>query len=112
MQEITGAKPVRDTIFGRVKPFPKKAMRPSQSSQRSGGFHTPAPPRAAPGTATIFASMQQPADFFCNEILPGQPPAGGSISFARVVQQQRHDVEGVASAGAIPAASAISACKL
>jgi len=31
--------------------------------------------------------------------------------FARVVQQKRHDVEGVASAGASPAASTISACK-
>ncbi len=29
----------------------------------------------------------------------------------RVVQQQRHDVESVASAGATPAASTISACK-
>ena len=32
-------------------------------------------------------------------------------SFARVVQQKRHDVEGVASAGASPAASTILACK-
>ena len=37
----------------------------------------------------------------------GAAPAGESISFARVVQQQRHDVESVASAGAIPAASTI-----
>ena len=72
MQEITGAKPVRDANFGRVKPFPKTATRPSQSSQRSGGFHTPVVPRAALGTATIFASMQQPADFFCKEISPGR----------------------------------------
>jgi hypothetical protein len=40
-----------------------------QSNQRSGRRHKPAPPRAALGTATIFASMQQPADFFCKEIL-------------------------------------------
>jgi hypothetical protein len=79
MQEINGAKPVRDTIFGRVKPFPKKAMRPSQSSQRSGEFHTLAPPRAALGTATIFASMQQPADFFCKEILPEHPRLGAPL---------------------------------
>jgi hypothetical protein len=41
-----------------------------QSNQRSGRRHKPAPPRAALGTATIFASMQQPADFFCKEIEP------------------------------------------
>ena len=44
----------------------------SQSSQRSSGFHKPAVSGAAPETATIFASMQQPADFFCKETLPGQ----------------------------------------
>src|SRR5256885_14716545 len=44
----------------------------SQSSQRSGRFHTPAVPRAALGTATIYASLQQPVDFFCKEIVPGQ----------------------------------------
>jgi hypothetical protein len=57
------------------------------------------------GGQAIFASMQQPADFFCKEIGAGASPAGGSISFARVIQQQRHDVESVASASAIPAAS-------
>jgi hypothetical protein len=52
-----------------------------QSSQRSSRFHTPAAPRAALGIATNlrwlsfgsaghFASMQQPADFFCKETLP------------------------------------------
>jgi hypothetical protein len=43
-----------------------------QSSQRSSGFHKPAVSGAAPETATIFASMQQPVDFFCKETLPGQ----------------------------------------
>ena len=42
----------------------------SQSSQRSSGFHKPAVSGAAPETATISASMQQPADFFCKEIVP------------------------------------------
>ena len=42
----------------------------SQSSQRSSRFHKPALPRAALGIATIFASMQQPADRFCKAILP------------------------------------------
>jgi hypothetical protein len=43
-----------------------------QSNQRSGRRHKPAEPGAALGTATIFASMQQPVDFFCKEIEPGQ----------------------------------------
>ena len=43
-----------------------------QSNQRSGRRHKPATPRAALGTATISSSMQQPADFFCKEIVPGQ----------------------------------------
>jgi hypothetical protein len=42
----------------------------SQSSQRSSGFHKPAVSGAAPETATICASTQQPADFFCKEFLP------------------------------------------
>jgi hypothetical protein len=42
----------------------------TQSSQRSSRFHKPAQPRAALGIATIFASMQQPADRFCKAILP------------------------------------------
>ena len=49
--------------------------------------------------------MQQPAVFFCKEVAAGAAPAGGSNFFARVVQQKRHDVESVASAGANPAAS-------
>jgi hypothetical protein len=40
-----------------------------QSSQASDWFHKPVVSGAAPGTATIFASMQQPADFFCKEIM-------------------------------------------
>ena len=43
-----------------------------QSSQRSSRFHKPAAPRAALGTATNFASTQQPADLFCKEIPSGQ----------------------------------------
>jgi hypothetical protein len=42
----------------------------SQSSQRSSGFHKPAMSGAAPETATISASTQQPADFFCKEFPP------------------------------------------
>jgi hypothetical protein len=49
--------------------------------------------------------MQQPADFFCKEILTEHHRLEDPFRFARVVQQQRHDVENVASAGAIPAAS-------
>jgi hypothetical protein len=53
-----------------------------QSNQRSGRRHKPAGPRAALGTARHFhaghdedsASTQQPADFFCKEIPPGQHP--------------------------------------
>jgi hypothetical protein len=41
-----------------------------QPSQRSSGFHTPAVSGAAPEAATISASTQQPADFFCKEFLP------------------------------------------
>lgn len=51
----------------------------SQSSQVSGEFHKLVVSGAAPETATIFqftarqfASMQQPADFFCKEFLSGQ----------------------------------------
>ena len=86
MQEITGAKPVRDANFIALKAF--SAMRflgtevssvqfrvgapISQSSQRSSRSHTPAVSRAALETATVSASTQQPADFFCKEFLPGQ----------------------------------------
>jgi len=104
MQEITGAKPVRDANFHAPKAFSAMrflgtevslvqfrvgapfelwrsadiAMRNGgqpqgpQSNQRSSGFHKPAVSGAAPETATISASMQQPVDFFCKEILPGQ----------------------------------------
>jgi hypothetical protein len=44
----------------------------TQSSQCSGRFHKPVVSGAAPETATISASMQQPADCFCKAILPGQ----------------------------------------
>ncbi len=44
----------------------------TQSSQRPSRFHKPAVSGAAPETATISASMQQPADCFCKAILPGQ----------------------------------------
>jgi hypothetical protein len=84
MQEIAGAKPVRDASFiapkalsamrslgKRISPVQLRLWAPtSQSSQRSSGFHKPAVSGAAPETATIFASMQQPADFFCKEFLP------------------------------------------
>ena len=98
-QEITGAKPVRDTSFHapkafsamhslgkRVSPVQLRVGAPvfggrvqaPQSNQRSGRRHEPAAPGAAPGTARHlhaghhknFASMQQAADFFCKEILP------------------------------------------
>ena len=86
MQEITGAKPVRDasvialkalsampSLGKRISPVQFRVRAPiPQSSQRSSGFHKPAVSGAAPETATISASMQQPADFFCKAILPGQ----------------------------------------
>jgi hypothetical protein len=84
MQEITGAKPVRDANFifalkalaamrflgTEVSLVQFRVRAPSQSSQVSGEFHKLAVSGAAPGTATISASTQQPADFFCKEILP------------------------------------------
>ena len=91
MQEITGAKPVRDASFIALKALsamPSLGKRIqlsailsegsiSQSSQRSSGFHKPAVSGAAPETARHLlaghlASMQQPADFFCKEFLPEQ----------------------------------------
>ena len=55
----------------RISPVQLRVGAPiSQSSQRSSGFHKPAVSGAAPETATIVASMQQPADFFCKEFLP------------------------------------------
>ncbi len=44
-------------------------------------------------------------------VLAGASPVTG-VNFARVAQQQRHCVEGAASAGATPVASTISGCKL
>ena len=88
MQEITGAKPVRVANLTVPKTFAAmhffgmeassvqlrvgaqfcgRAEAP-QSSQRSGEHHKPAVPRAALGTATIYASFQQPVGFFCKEI--------------------------------------------
>ena len=101
MQEIAGAKPVRDanvhapkafsampSLGKRVSPVQFRVGAPvfgghaqaSQSNQRSGRRHKPAGPGAAPGTARHlhaghdedFASMQQAADFFCKEIPPEQ----------------------------------------
>ena len=82
-QEITGAKPVRDAncsspskhcqrCIRSVSEFSpvQLRVRAPQSSQRSSGFHKPAASGAAPETATISASMQQPADCFCKAILP------------------------------------------
>ena len=98
----------------RISPVQFRVRAP-QSSQRSSGFHKPAVSGAAPETATrlrlaataqqaTFASTQQPADFFCRETLPGQhrleDPFWWHCAAARVVQQQRHDVESVVSAGA------------
>ncbi len=61
-----------------------------QSSQRSSGFHKPAVSGAAPETATILASTQQPADFFCKEFLPErhrlEAPCYGPAPAARVAQ--------------------------
>ena len=55
----------------RISPVQFRVRAPiTQSSQSSSGFHKPAVSGAAPETATIFASMQQPADFFCKEFLP------------------------------------------
>ena len=135
MQEITGAKPVRDanshapkalsamhSLGQRISPVQLRVGAPllltvrngghaqaSQSSQRSGGFHKPAVSRAALETATILAPMQQPADFFCKAILPGQHRLEASslwrCASSSRSPMQRHDVESVASAGASPVAS-------
>ena len=87
MQEITGGNPVSDASFfapkalsamrslgKRMSPVQLRVGAPvsqrPQSNQRSGRRHKPAAPGAAPGTATISVSLQQPADFFCKEIWP------------------------------------------
>jgi hypothetical protein len=61
-------------------------VRAPQSSQRSSGFHKPAASGATPETATILASMQQPADFFCKEFLPGRHRLEAPFHFARRAQ--------------------------
>ena len=153
MQEITGAKPVRDAILaargsrGKADPPDSESgslgrasrlaptISPSkhcqrcvrsvsefssvqlrvrapitQSSQRSGEFHKLAVSGAAPETATTSASRQQPADFFCKEFLPEHHRLEAPLICSRS-PMQRHDVESVASAGAIPVASTTLACK-
>ena len=60
--------------------------------------------RAALETATI-RLLAAAAGFLCKKVAPGQHRREAPIVFARVVQQKRHDVENVASAGANPAAS-------
>ena len=146
IQEITGAKPVRDANLHCPQSIFSDALhwywrfssvqfrvgaptwQPSQSSQRSGRFHTPAVPRAALGTATslrLGATERQASLRSSSFDSAGQstPPRSslrisfvknscrGStdwrLQFARVVQQKRHDVESVVSAGANPAASTI-----
>ena len=156
MQEITGAKPVRDTIFSALKALSAmhslgKRISPVHYSSRSEQFHLRHPacrtwevhsrvraPFLAVGKDRSRASAQVG---FISPPCPGQhrrlrgtgmpatlPPCSSlRISFvknfcrsitgwrlhrwARVVQEQRHDVESVASAGATPVASTIPACK-
>jgi len=71
-----GATPGGGSSFAAVRKHP-------QSSQRSSEHHKPPVPWAALWTATslrsssygrqaIYASLQQPVDFFCKEIVPGQ----------------------------------------
>ena len=79
-----GANPSEGSIFAAV-PNGGHAQS-SQSSQRSSGFHKPALSGAAPETATISASTQQSADFFCKETLPVQPRLEAPLLFARVAQ--------------------------
>ena len=52
-----------------------------------------------------FRLLAAAAGFLCKKVAPGQHRREAPILFARVVQQKRHDVENVASAGASPAAS-------
>ena len=124
MQEITGAKPVRDANFTPPKhcqrcarsvsesarcnsgwglQFDGRASAP-QSSQRSSGFHKPAVSGAAPGTATISppgSSLRIP---FVKQSCRGS--TGWRLhSLCSRSPTQRHDVESVASAGASPAVS-------
>jgi hypothetical protein len=60
--------------------------------------------------------MQQPADFFCKDILPEHHRLEDPFLFCSRSPKQRHDVENVASAGALavrkhPAARTNLACK-
>lgn len=118
MQEITGAKPVRDASFfalkalsamhslgKRVSPVQLRVGAPiSQSSQRSNGFHKPAVSGAAPGTATTSPPCSSLRISFVRQSRRGS--TGGRLhSFCSRSPMQRHDVESVASAGASPAAS-------
>ena len=52
-----------------------------------------------------FSLLAAAAGFLCKKVAPGQHRREAPFVFARVVQQKRHDVENVASAGANPAAS-------
>jgi hypothetical protein len=49
--------------------------------------------------------MQQPANLFCKEFLPEHHRLEAPLFICSRSPMQRHDVEGVASAGASPAAS-------
>ena len=124
MQEITGAKPVRDASFiapkafsampslgKRISPVQFRVGSPiSQSSQRSSGFHKPAVSGAALETATISPPGSSLRMSFVKKFCRGS--TGGRLhSICSRSPMQRHDVESVASAGANPAASTISACK-
>src|SRR5438034_1262775 len=91
MQEITGAKPVRDASFVPPKHLERCTPLVWESARCNSGWglhfgsrshshavepalrqaHAPVAPWAALGTGrdhTIHVSMQQPADFFCKEI--------------------------------------------
>ena len=95
MQEITGAKPVRDTSFiapkalsamrslgKRVNPVQLRVGAPiSQSSQRSSGFHKPAVSGAAPGTATTAPPCSSLRTSFVSE--SGRGGTGGRLQFAK-----------------------------
>ena len=52
-----------------------------------------------------FRLLAAAAGFLCKKVAPGQHRREAPIVIARVVQQKRHDVEDIASAGANPAAS-------
>jgi hypothetical protein len=54
----------------------------------------------------IRASTPQPADFYCNEFLPGQHRLEDPIHSLAQPNQQRHDIESVPGAGALQFATA------